>query len=1003
MAEKVKVSSVKSTFNEKSSTLQISWKAISKPKEQLDSYVIELVYVNDDDFIRSPVTQTCDNEHTKVDISIEDNVQYAAFRVKPKESSKGKGAGWEGEWDKTGTPVKYSKKKWTSQWHLVDVIPGLFGKELEDADKKKDKIGVSFSTADCVFLETENIVKLKWSKFVELPKSTTKLVKPAGYTNFYCYNLQYSYSVIGSSYVSNNIQSVQLADVNQTSIEISVPSNADIMYFRIKPEVDPAAVWKKYKAKNKKSDKKASWFNPKLWTGKWSHQDGKDASTADPSKWFPIVVLGKDFKPQKPQTPSIEVDKFKLVATVDYYEDFNGGVVNQIEFAYTDGSVDNTGGLVEKYARANLVGNRASITVELTAGKKYRFRARALGVNTTLSGNTPIYSDWSEYTSNDIMSAPAAVPGKDTVSVDKDSSEKYYVVRVTYPAAEGAKSYETQYTDNIFLFATESGSGASSDTSDTTTTLITSININVGATWWFRTRAVNDTGVSSWNEPVSLIVGKKPGKPTIWSNVATTKIGTPLNLYWIHNSQDNSREVKAQIQMYYKAPNTSSWVTVFDREITKKITPGEEDPFSVLAYTPDKEGEYNWRVRTMGITGEYGDWSDSKYIDVWQPPTLSFRYSMTKNWEWDPFNFTVDSIYTSKGELGPAFSVLTKYPLYFRLEAGPKTQTPLSYNVSIISHDDYEQRRIDGEIIYIRDGDEVYNRTFDTSEYTVNNAILPNDVVFQNGVNYEVVATVAMSSGLTAEARASFDVNLEVVDLDPTIEFSYNADRYITYISPYVEDTSGELVPNVYLSVYRINLDGSFTLLKDNISNAHLVTVTDPHPTLGACKYRVVAFNLNTGNVSWSDYLEGSIFEPAIILQWDQSTYDFYSEEPDDDIRSVGDVMNSGPLLKLPFNVDITESNSTDVALIEYAGRENPVSYYGTHLGYSATWNTVIPKEDTETIFQLRRLARYRGDVYVREPSGMGYWAQVSVSFGIRHMELTVPITLSIRRVEGGA
>ena len=62
----------------------------------------------------------------------------------------------------------------------------------------------------------------------------------------------------------------------------------------------------------------------------------------------------------------------------------------------------------------------------------------------------------------------------------------------------------------------------------------------------------------------------------------------------------------------------------------------------------------------------------------------------------------------------------------------------------------------------------------------------------------------------------------------------------------------------------------------------------------------------------------------------------------------------------------------------------------------------VIPKEDKETIYALRRLSIWDGDVYVREPSGMGYWANVGVTFNIKHKEVSIPVTLSITRVEGG-
>ena len=92
-----------------------------------------------------------------------------------------------------------------------------------------------------------------------------------------------------------------------------------------------------------------------------------------------------------------------------------------------------------------------------------------------------------------------------------------------------------------------------------------------------------------------------------------------------------------------------------------------------------------------------------------------------------------------------------------------------------------------------------------------------------------------------------------------------------------------------------------------------------------------------------------------------------------------------------------------DVSLVKYAGRKRPVTYYGTQLGETSTWNTVIPKDDEETLYALRRLAVWTGDAYVREPSGSGYWANIGVSFSQRHRDLTIPVTLSIKRVEGGA
>ena len=88
--------------------------------------------------------------------------------------------------------------------------------------------------------------------------------------------------------------------------------------------------------------------------------------------------------------------------------------------------------------------------------------------------------------------------------------------------------------------------------------------------------------------------------------------------------------------------------------------------------------------------------------------------------------------------------------------------------------------------------------------------------------------------------------------------------------------------------------------------------------------------------------------------------------------------------------------------MVKYIGREHPVSYYGTQLGSTATWNVEIPADDADTLYALRRLAVWMGNAYVREPSGSGYWANVQVSFSKKHCEETIPVTFKITRVEGG-
>lgn len=92
-----------------------------------------------------------------------------------------------------------------------------------------------------------------------------------------------------------------------------------------------------------------------------------------------------------------------------------------------------------------------------------------------------------------------------------------------------------------------------------------------------------------------------------------------------------------------------------------------------------------------------------------------------------------------------------------------------------------------------------------------------------------------------------------------------------------------------------------------------------------------------------------------------------------------------------------------DVALVKYVGRKRPVSYYGTQLGETSSWKMEVPSNDEETLYALRRLAVWMGDVYAREPSGTGYWAHIKVSISQTHCALTIPVSIELTRVEGGA
>ena len=217
------------------------------------------------------------------------------------------------------------------------------------------------------------------------------------------------------------------------------------------------------------------------------------------------------------------------------------------------------------------------------------------------------------------------------------------------------------------------------------------------------------------------------------------------------------------------------------------------------------------------------------------------------------------------------------------------------------------------------------------------------------------------------------------------------------YIEVTYNGSTMALIDNITLSVYRREYDGTYTKIASDIPNTN-TSVTDPHPALDYARYRIVAKDTETGAISYYDAPGYHVNCSSIIIQWNEPQSVFETS----DEYSVEGPSWSGSLLVLPYNVDVSDSRNRSASAVEYAGREHPVSYYGTYINESASWNAVIPKEDKDTIYALRRLSIWAGDVYIREPSGMGYWANVRVSFNQKHKDVTVPVTLNITRVEGG-
>lgn len=758
----------------------------------------------------------------------------------------------------------------------------------------------------------------------------------------------------------------------------SIPSNAKKVRFKVKP------ISKTYKNSNDVETKywEASWSSVKEW---------RDSTPLD-----------------TPGTPDVEIKWFKLTASLD---NINIPGATHIQFQVIRDNASTT----YSAKKAEIVSGHAAYVFPIVGGSQYKVRARAHN----LKENT--FSEWSAYSSNQgtVPSVPSGITELAALSTTS--------VQVTWAPVDNATGYTVEYTTKKYYF--DSSSEVKSQT------VIDAVNYAIitgmasGDTYFFRVKATNKVGDSGWTDIRSITIGEPPSAPTTWSSTTTAITGDPVTLYWVHNAEDGSKETYAELELY-----------IGDQleEHTIKNNKSEDDESTnsqwVLQTTSYTEGtSIKWRVRTAGITKEYGDWSVQRTIDIYAPATL--QLNMTD----------VD---------GNELDTLTAFPFYIKALAGPKTQAPVSYHLSIKSNSMYETVDSIGNPVIINVGEEVYSRHFDISEPMLVEFSAWN-IDLENNVEYTVTCTVSMNSGLTSEASLTFTVSWTDEHWVPNASIGVDEETMTANVRPYCYDTNmvyyqvtslsgtytktttkitsvwGEPVANattttgekvysgvdgdgnsvyycvveessvvegVLLSVYRREFDGSFTELATGIDSTKATTVTDPHPALDYARYRIVATTEATGAVSYYDTPGYPVGGKAVIIQWNEEWSSFETSE--DEIMEQP--AWTGSMLKLPYNIDVSESNSSDKSLVEYIGRSHPVAYYGTQLGVAATWNMDIPKRDKETIYALRRLARWMGDVYVREPSGSGYWANISVSFSQKHTEVTVPVTLTISQVEGG-
>ena len=597
---------------------------------------------------------------------------------------------------------------------------------------------------------------------------------------------------------------------------------------------------------------------------------------------------------------------------------------------------------------------------------------------------------------------------------------------VSWSAGEGAETYTVQYTTAESFFVTNPSSVTTVD--DLTGLSYTPTSLTTGNRYFFRVRSENEGGdhVSEWSEIVSCPIGTNPTAPTAWLEAYNVLVGDPLTLRWRHNCEDACTQTAYEVE--YEVSGTTQTFSGSDDTDSLTIDTSSFSDGTTVAF----------KVSTKGVVDEWSPWSEVLEGTAWAQPELNI--TLNADDEEEPLTSLPLEITCTAG--GGAIA----YDLRIYAELGYTYTSLTGETVTVAAGETIWERHFDST-------DNPFTVSLGAGEIPL--VSMDGQTFFATGY-----ATMASGLTAQASADMPFSVDFDILDNEVNADVSFDTDNLTAQIIPYVEqmagseseytettqsggsytiDTGGaictvlsltvdgvevefteaddgqdhivswsqggtavliwelsDLPDDFLMSVYRINADGSLTLLQSGITNLGNTAVIDPHPTLRNTSYRIVATSQDTGQSVFGDFMFDNPFPPAIVIQWDEVWRDFETVNGDDPAGA----QYAGNIVRLPYNIQIDETAEPDIAQVDYIGRQSPVFYYGTQRGINANWSCEIRRSETETLAALRRLSAYMGDAYVREPSGTGYWANVVVNISQAYNSATIPVSFTVRRAD---
>lgn len=675
----------------------------------------------------------------------------------------------------------------------------------------------------------------------------------------------------------------------------------------------------------------------------------------------------------------------------------------------------------------------------VAAGHEYRY----LLVN--YNGNSKTWGPLGER-SDPVQTKPLAPTGLTATAASdtearlrwNDNGYRYCGETYVVEYSEHADAWSTGRTDIVTVANDLHRTGSSN------TMLVA--DLEAGKTYYFRVALVGDGGTSALSSIAKVTLGITPEAPTPIPGAMGCELGQRIEMAWTHNCADGSAQSAAQISVSVNGAEAST------------ITVGADSTYRYDTSSLSDGDIVTWRVRTRGAVATYSPWSATSQVTVYAKPTVGMElYAIADGGDQVGQGTSLPSlplvVAVSVGDGMRQVPVLWSVELlaaedftYTELDgesAFARAGTVMCALYADPNDADFDAIRqvftVSADEAAFCNGIPFYVRAMATMNSGLSSDWVQVEVVpeWQTGLplpeagveivddytatilpTCEDVREVPEGCGwllegerLTVEPAGITSGHLSVTyETDLTAE-TYEADvsfplitelhavAQVTQVS--VDDVAYEgqvyespnYVAEVTLAVYRIDAGGAIVLVQGGIANTGAVAVTDPHPRFGTGYYRVTANSAATDEVTVNDVECYAPFK-TLLIQWDERQ----AEAAGEDTSVVALTYRS---VELAMDLTVKESTAKDVTLNPYAGLSLPVADYGTQVGKKVSYSASFAAySGSETVEALRELGEWMGPAYVRDRTGLGFWANVDVDVSHANSDGKVRVNLDVTPIE---